>query len=169
MHFLNYKNTLNYFSYLLVCLRYCSLVGVRNNLTSSELCSSKFLLVMFLLLFSSTFHPLTLLAMERGGGKMFPPSSMVLCLKKWRHFIWMDNEALSRVRMKFWIALFGKLFCKPPSFNQLKIILQTKWSEIDIFHIADHQNGYLLIRCETQKAMQWLLFDSSWAANGVIF
>lgn len=74
-------------------------------------------------------------------------------------FVWMDQEALSRARIWFQNSLCGKVFSKPHPFDQLKGILQAKWSEIGTFHISDLPNGYLLIRCETNDAMQTLLFD----------
>lgn len=36
------------------------------------------------------------------------------------------------------------------------------------FHISDLQNGYLLIHCETNFAMQTLLFEGPWIVNGSI-
>lgn len=36
------------------------------------------------------------------------------------------------------------------------------------FQISDLPNGYLLIRCSTHEAMQKLLFDGSWAVNGIV-
>lgn len=71
----------------------------------------------------------------------------------------MDDEALSRARMRFQNSLYGKIFGKSPPFNQLKRVLQAKRSEVGNFHISDFPNGYLLIQCETNKAMQTLLFD----------
>lgn len=80
----------------------------------------------------------------------------------------MDNEALYRARLHFQTSLYGKFFGKPPPFDQVKEILQSKWSDLGVFHISDLPNGYLFIRCETLDAMQRLLFDAPWAMNDII-
>lgn len=58
-------------------------------------------------------------------------------------FIRVDHDTLSRVRMRFQMALYGKFFGKSPSFEQVKVILSEKWADIGIFHISDLPNGYL--------------------------
>lgn len=45
-------------------------------------------------------------------------------------FVLVDDEALGRARMKFQNALYGKFFGKPPSFEQVKLILLAKWADI---------------------------------------
>lgn len=70
--------------------------------------------------------------------------------------------------MKFKHALYGKLFGKLPSFDQVKSMLLTRWSEFGEIFISDLPNGFLLIRCSTKKAMQHLLIDGPWSVNGII-
>lgn len=80
----------------------------------------------------------------------------------------MDRDAMSRALMRFQNSLYGKFFSKPPPFDQVKLILHSKWSNIGLIHISHLPNGFLLLRCETHEAMQKLLFDGPWEVNGII-
>lgn len=62
----------------------------------------------------------------------------------------------------------GSFFGKPPPFDQVKLILQSKWSNIGVIHISDLPNSYLLLHCKMHEAMQKLLIDGPWAVNGII-
>lgn len=83
-------------------------------------------------------------------------------------FIRLDRDTVARARLRFQTALYGKFFRKSPPFEQVKEILSAKWNELGVFHISDLPNGYLLIRCENQEAMDRLMFDGPWAVNGII-
>ncbi|XP_039123512.1 uncharacterized protein LOC120260138 [Dioscorea cayenensis subsp. rotundata] len=83
-------------------------------------------------------------------------------------FIKLDADTLSRARLRFQHSLFGKFFGKPPSFEQVKLFLLKKWENFGEFLISDLPNGFLLIRCSSQTAMQHLLSDGPWTINGII-
>lgn len=61
------------------------------------------------------------------------------------NFIYIDDEAMARARMKFQFTLYGKLFGKPPPFDQVKAALIYKWEGIGEVFISDLPNGFLLI------------------------
>lgn len=75
---------------------------------------------------------------------------------------------MSKARRRFQNSLYGKFFGKPPPFDQLKKILQTMWSNIGEVDISDLPNGYLLLRCVSQKIMEKILFEGPWSVNGII-
>lgn len=83
-------------------------------------------------------------------------------------FIKLDAEALGRGWRNFQFALYGKLFEKPPPFDQAKSTLLTKWSKWGDILISYLPNGFLLIRCPTELAMKHLLLDGPWSVNGII-
>lgn len=83
-------------------------------------------------------------------------------------FVRLDQDTISRARMRFQIALYGKFFGKPPPFEQVKEILSAKWNNLGLFQISNLPNGYLLIQCSTHEAMQKLLFEGPWAVNGIM-
>lgn len=70
--------------------------------------------------------------------------------------------------MKFQTALYGKLFGKSPSFEQVKSSLIDKWAGIGETFISDLPNGFLLIRCSSEKVMERLLLEGPWTVNGMI-
>ncbi|XP_039130817.1 uncharacterized protein LOC120267186 [Dioscorea cayenensis subsp. rotundata] len=80
-------------------------------------------------------------------------------------FVRVDNEELDRARMKFQNSLYGKFFGKPPSFEQVKLILMAKWADLGEVCISDLPNGFLLIRCGSHSVMQKLLQDGPWSIN----
>lgn len=82
--------------------------------------------------------------------------------------MYMDFEAKSRARMRFQHSLYGKFVGKAPRFDQVKMSLQAKWSDVEIIHIFDLSNDCLLIRCETHDANQKLLFDGPCTINRII-
>lgn len=84
------------------------------------------------------------------------------------NFIRLDNEAINRGRMKFQYALYGKLFGKAPTFEQVKTTLLDKWSGIGEVFISDLPNGFLLIHCSSEKVMKRLLLEGPWSVNGMI-
>lgn len=67
-------------------------------------------------------------------------------------------------KLHFLASFFGKL----PLFDQVKTILQSKWSDIGVINISYLPKGCLLLRCETYEVMQKLLFNGPWAVNGTI-
>ncbi|XP_039146757.1 uncharacterized protein LOC120283996 [Dioscorea cayenensis subsp. rotundata] len=83
-------------------------------------------------------------------------------------FIRVDHDTLSRARMRFQTALYGKFFGKSPPFEQVKEILSEKWAKIGTFHISDLPNEYLLIWCDNQEAMNRLMFEGPWAVNSIV-
>lgn len=83
-------------------------------------------------------------------------------------FIKLDNDTLSRARLRFQHSLFGKFFGKPPLFEQVKNILLKKWEHIGEIHISDLPNGFILIRCSNQSELQRLLSEGPWTINGII-
>lgn len=83
-------------------------------------------------------------------------------------FIKLDVEAIGRGRRKFQHALYGKLFGKPPPFDQVKYTLLSKWAEFGEIFISDLPNGFLLIRCSTKLAMKHILLGGPWSVNGII-
>ncbi|XP_039119157.1 uncharacterized protein LOC120255388 [Dioscorea cayenensis subsp. rotundata] len=83
-------------------------------------------------------------------------------------FVRVDDEALGRARMKFQNSLYGKFFGKPPSFDEVKLILMAKWVDIGEVCISDLPNGFLLIRYGSHSVMQKLLHDGPWSINGII-
>lgn len=83
-------------------------------------------------------------------------------------FIKLDGDSLNRACLKFQHALYGKLFGKSPPFAEVKADLLAKWSSFGEISISDLPNGFLLIRCSSQKAMQSLLLDGPWSVNGII-
>lgn len=44
-------------------------------------------------------------------------------------FIRFDRDAIARARFRFQHSLIGKFFGKPPPFDQIKSILQSKWND----------------------------------------
>lgn len=84
------------------------------------------------------------------------------------NFVKLDNDALSRARRRFQFALYGKLFGKLPSFNQVKDTLLAKWANVGEVFISNLPNGYLLIRCTSQQVMQHLITEGPWSINGII-
>lgn len=84
-------------------------------------------------------------------------------------FIWLDDDAINRARMRFQYALYKKFFCKPSPFAQVKDDLLAKWSNFVEVFISDLPNGFMLIRCSSQQTMQHLLLDGPWFVNGIIF
>ncbi|XP_039136393.1 uncharacterized protein LOC120273757 [Dioscorea cayenensis subsp. rotundata] len=62
----------------------------------------------------------------------------------------------------------ANFFGKPPTFDQVKLILLSKWTDIGEVQIFDLPNGFLLIRCVSQAVMQRLLQDGPWTINGII-
>ncbi|XP_039146855.1 uncharacterized protein LOC120284118 [Dioscorea cayenensis subsp. rotundata] len=84
------------------------------------------------------------------------------------NFIRLDSVTMSRARMKFQHALYGKLFGKPPHFDQVKTNLLAKWSIFGEVTISNLPNGFLLIKCSSQKTMQHLLLDGPCSVNGLI-
>ncbi|XP_039136996.1 uncharacterized protein LOC120274516 [Dioscorea cayenensis subsp. rotundata] len=83
-------------------------------------------------------------------------------------FIRLDGDAMARARLRIQHSLLGKFFGKPPPFDQVKSILQSKWNDIGEISISDLPNGYLLFRCESFEISQKILFDGPWAVNGAI-
>lgn len=83
-------------------------------------------------------------------------------------FVHLDEDSINRGGMKFQFALYGKFFGKSPPFEKVKSLLLTKWSEFGETFISDVPNGFLLIQCSTEKAMQRLLLEGPWFVNGII-
>lgn len=83
-------------------------------------------------------------------------------------FVRLDGNALSRARRRFQHSLYGKFFCKPPPFEQVKMFLLAKWVEVGEVLISDLPNGFLLIRCGSHDVMQQLLTNGPWSINGII-
>lgn len=83
-------------------------------------------------------------------------------------FLKLDRDTVSRARIRFQTALYGKFFGKSPPFEQVKEILSSKWNELGNFQISDLPNGYLLIRCGTEEVMKRMLFEGPWAVNGIV-
>lgn len=88
---------------------------------------------------------------------------MVLLLLKIKEntidFVLMDFDVTSRAKMHFQNSLYHNFFWKPPPFDQVKIIVQAKWSDLGAVHISNLPNGFLLIHCETNEVIQKILFD----------
>lgn len=83
-------------------------------------------------------------------------------------FLKLDGDTLSRARLRFQHALYGKLFGKSPPFIEVKTDLLAKWSSFGDISISDLPNGFLLIRCPSQESLQHLLLDGPWSVNGII-
>lgn len=84
------------------------------------------------------------------------------------NFVRLDKDAINRGRMKFQYALYGKLFGKSPPFEQVKKTLLDKWNSFGEILISDLPNGFLLVRCPSEKAMQQILLEGPWSVNGII-
>lgn len=83
-------------------------------------------------------------------------------------FIKVDDDILSRVRMKSQHALYSKFFGKPPPFKQVKQYLMVKWDKFGEVSISNFPNGFILIRCGSNEVMQRLLTGGPWSINGII-
>lgn len=84
-------------------------------------------------------------------------------------FIRLDGDAMARACLRFQHALLGKFFGKPPPFDQVKSILQSKWNEIGEIAISDLPNGYLLFWCESFEISQKILFNGPRLSTGLYF
>lgn len=65
--------------------------------------------------------------------------------------------------MDFQNSLYGKFFREIPPFDQVKMILQDKWSDFGVVYIPDLPISFLIIYCNTYKVMEKILFDGPWA------
>lgn len=82
-------------------------------------------------------------------------------------FVKLDSDVISRARNKFHNSLFGKLFGKPPQFDQVKASLLAKWGDFGELIISDIPNGLLLIHCPSHNVLEKLLTDGPWSLNGL--
>lgn len=81
-------------------------------------------------------------------------------------FILFDRDAMAKAYLQFQHSLIGKFFGKPPSFDQIKPLLQSRYNELGEISISDLPNGYLLFRCESFEISQKLMYDGPWTVNG---
>lgn len=84
------------------------------------------------------------------------------------NFVRIDKETCSRAQDCFANALYGKFLGRPPPLEIVNNVWVTRCREWGEVTVADLPNGYFLIRCATQLAMQNILFAGPWTFNGLV-
>lgn len=86
--------------------------------------------------------------------------------KNMSELVFMDTNDKSKAWMRFQNSLHSKFFEKPLPFQQVKMSMHAKQSDLGVVHISGLPNDYLLIHFETHNVMQKLMLDGLWHLNG---
>lgn len=83
-------------------------------------------------------------------------------------FVRLDEDIRSRAQDRFANALYGKFLGRPLPLDIVTKVLLDRWKEWGKITIADIPNGYFLIRCDSQLALQNILFNGPRTINGLV-